>query len=98
MSGEFRGRQRRPKGDGGVSRRHDHPTCHDEDGNLIPDHDCRGRWSAQLELPRAPDGSRRRWVTYARTREEVEAKLADRILTEQRSAGVDNAPDGRLTQ
>lgn len=76
--------QRRTKGEGGVTQRHDHPTCpplltvgHDDDGKPIrerADHRCRGRYQATLDV--TIDGRRKRHTIYARTKAEAQVKLA----------------------
>jgi integrase len=77
--------QRRTKGEGGITQRHDHPTCPppvdtgevDDKGRPImerPAHRCRGRYQATLDV--MVDGRRRRKTIYARTKAEAQVKLA----------------------
>ena len=61
---------------GSVFRRHDHSTCPPPgpDGTR-PEHRCKGRWCATLELP-AEGGSRRRATFFGASQREVRDKLA----------------------
>ena len=70
--------RRRTRGDGGLYQRHDHPTCPplDDDGQR-PDHKCRGRWVANVEV--IVDGRRRRKSIYARTSTEARRKLTQAL-------------------
>jgi integrase len=70
--------KRRTKGDGGLTQRHDHPSCpeKDEDGTR-PEHRCRGRWQGTLDV--IIDGRRRRKYVYGRTQQEAKAKLTKAI-------------------
>ncbi len=65
---------RRTKGEGGISQRHDHPTCPPRIDGERADHRCRGRWQATLDV--IIDGRRKRKTIYARTKGEVQVKLA----------------------
>lgn len=67
--------QRRAKGDGGVTQRHDHPSCPPRDPatGQRPEHRCRGRWQATLDV--IIDGRRKRKTIYARTKAEAQVKL-----------------------
>lgn len=67
--------RRRTRGDGGLYQRHDHPTCPPlNDDGTRPEHRCRGRWVANIEV--FVDGKRRRKSIYARTSTEARRKLA----------------------
>lgn len=70
--------RRRTRGDGGLYQRHDHPTCPplDESGDR-PEHKCRGRWVANVEV--IVDGRRRRKSIYARTSTEARRKLTQAL-------------------
>lgn len=65
----------RTRGEGGITRRHNHPTCPPKppDGDR-PEHHCRGTWQATLDV--IVDGKRKRKTLYAGTKEEVRVKLA----------------------
>jgi integrase len=76
--------RRRTKGDGGITQRHDHPTCPPPIDGERPDHRCRGRWQATLDV--MVDGRRRRKTLYARTKAEAQTKL-NKALRE-RDAGA----------
>lgn len=65
--------RRRTKGDGGITQRHDHPTCPPPVDGERPDHRCRGRWQATLDV--IIDGRRKRRTLYARTKAEAQVKL-----------------------
>jgi integrase len=64
---------RRAKGDGGVTQRHDHPTCPPLVDGHRPEHRCRGRYQATLDV--IIDGRRKRKTIYARTKAEAQVKL-----------------------
>jgi integrase len=77
--------QRRTKGEGGISQRHDHATCPplvdtgevDEKGKPIrtrAPHRCRGRYMATLDV--VVDGRAKRKTIYAKTKAEAQVKLA----------------------
>jgi integrase len=76
--------RRRTKGDGGITQRHDHPTCPPPVDGERPDHRCRGRWQATLDV--IIDGRRRRKTLYAHTKAEAQTKL-NKALRE-RDAGA----------
>jgi integrase len=76
--------RRRTKGDGGITQRHDHPTCPPIADGIRPEHRCRGRWQATLDV--VVDGRRRRKTIYARTKAEAQTKL-NKALRE-RDAGA----------
>lgn len=67
--------KRRTKGDGGITQRHDHPTCppRDPDTGERPTHKCRGRWQGTIDV--WVDGRKRRKYVYGRTSKEVATKL-----------------------
>ena len=70
----------RTKGDGGLTQRHDHPSCPPPVDGKRPEHRCRGRWQATLDV--MVDGRRKRKTLYARTKAEANVKLA-RALRER---------------
>lgn len=76
--------RRRSKGDGGITQRHDHPTCPPMVDGERADHRCRGRWQATLDV--MVDGRRRRKTLYARTKAEAQTRL-NKALRE-RDAGA----------
>jgi len=126
--------ERRTKGDGGITQRHDHPTCpprerrarcnnyredldrscdgalHFRPGDLDapcdtcgarcgrmvadyidddferPDHRCRGRWQATLDV--IVDGRRKRKTIYAKTKAEARVKLAKALRERDQGALV----------
>lgn len=65
--------QRRTKGEGGISQRHDHATCPPLIDGERPEHRCRGRWQATLDV--IIDGRRKRKTLYAKTKAEANVKL-----------------------
>lgn len=77
--------KRRTKGSGGLTQRHDHPTCppKNPDGSR-PDHRCRGRWQGTLDVP--VNGRPRRKTIYGRTMAETRKKLDAAIR--ERDAGM----------
>lgn len=80
--------QRRTKGDGGLTQRHDHPTCppRDPDTGERPKHRCRGRWMATLDV--VIDGRRKRKTLYARTKAEAQVKLAKAVEEKRKGSLV----------
>lgn len=76
--------QRRAKGDGGISQRHDHPSCPPHIDGHRPEHRCRGRWQATLDV--IIDGRRKRKTIYAPTKAEAKVKLAKALR--DRDAGA----------
>lgn len=75
--------------EGSVFQRHDHPSCPpptiDDDGRKTwPEHRCRGRWVAVVDLGTVA-GKRRRRTAYAAT--EREAKAERRRLLRELDAG-----------
>lgn len=66
--------RRRGRGEGSVTQRHDHPTCPPAVDGTRPDHKCRGRWMATVDLG-IIDGKRRRKTAYGATRKEAAMKL-----------------------
>lgn len=77
--------ERQGRGDGGLYQRHDHPSCPPSVDGERPDHRCRGRWVAQVDL-RWQGGKRRRKVLYGRTRKE--AKIKRDTALRERDSGV----------
>lgn len=66
--------KRRTKGDGGLTQRHDHPTCPPiMDGKRVA-HKCRGRWVGTIDV--WIDGRKRRKYVYGKTSTEARRKLA----------------------
>ena len=67
----------RPSGEGSIYRRHDHPSCPPAgpDGQR-PEHRCRGRWTATIELPSVA-GRRRRATFFGTSHADVKQKLND---------------------
>ena len=65
----------RLSGEGSIYRRHDHATCPPPgpDGQR-PEHRCRGRWTATIELPPVA-GRRRRATFFGASHAEVKEKL-----------------------
>lgn len=66
---------RRQHGDGSIYQRHDHQSCPEPVGGERPEHRCRGRWAATVDLGWA-GGKRHRKTLYGKTRKEVVQKLA----------------------
>jgi integrase len=66
--------ERRTKGEGGITQRHDHATCPPSVDGKRPDHRCRGRWQATLDV--IVDGRPKRKTIYGRTKAEAQVKLA----------------------
>lgn len=64
---------RRAKGGGGISQRHDHPSCPPLVDGERAEHRCRGRYQATLDV--IIDGRRKRKTIYARTKAEAQVKL-----------------------
>lgn len=67
--------KRRTKGDGGLTQRHDHPTCPpiDPATGQRPEHRCRGRWQGTLDVE--INGRVRRKYVYGRTQAAAKVKL-----------------------
>lgn len=78
------GGQRRTKGDGGITQRHDHSSCPPAVDGVRPKHRCRGRWQATLKVE--VDGRPARKTLYAHTKEGARQKLAKAIA--DRDAGA----------
>lgn len=78
--------ERRTKGDGGITQRHDHPTCPPSVDGQRPDHRCRGRWQATLDV--IVDGRRKRKTIYAKTKAEARVKLAKALRERDQGALV----------
>lgn len=66
---------RRARGDGGITQRHDHPTCPPRVDGARPEHRCRGRWQATLKIEVDGDAPRR-LTLYAPTQKGARMKLA----------------------
>lgn len=64
----------RQRSTGGITQRHDHPSCPPLIEGERPDHRCRGRYQATLDV--IVDGRRKRKTIYARTKAEAQVKLA----------------------
>lgn len=77
--------QRRGKGDGSLSQRHDHPSCPPLIDGARAEHRCQGRWVGVLNLGWV-NGKRQRKVVYGRTRKEAQIKLA--TASNQRQTGT----------
>ena len=83
--------RRRGNGDGAIFQRHDHASCPAKgaDGRR-PDHRCRGRWVASVDLdPTGPQ--RRRKVLYASSREAVAKKLREAQQRLMEGAAVEDS-------
>lgn len=78
--------ERRTKGDGGITQRHDHPTCPPRVDGERAEHRCRGRWQATLDV--IVDGRRKRKTLYARTKAEARVKLAKALKERDQGALV----------
>lgn len=78
-------KRRRNRNDGGLYQRHDHWSCPPiaDDGER-PEHTCRGRWVANIEV--VVDGKRRRKSIYRRTQKEAQAEL--RKALREKDAGT----------
>ena len=74
----------RQRATGGITQRHDHATCPPAADGARPDHRCRGRWQATLDV--MVDGRRKRKTLYARTKAEAQVKLAKALR--ERDAGA----------
>ncbi|MGZ0147183.1 tyrosine-type recombinase/integrase [Kribbella sp. WER1] len=77
---------RRRKGEGSISRMHDHPTCPPvgRDGNR-PEHECRGRFRARMWVT-TMIGERTRPTLYGKTEREVINKLKELTAKEVTNA------------
>jgi integrase len=80
---------RRRKGEGSITRFHNHPTCPPvgPDG-VRPDHDCKGKHRAQVWVVTGK-GSRTRKTVYGDTEREVMGKLKKLHADEQQGHIVD---------
>jgi integrase len=74
----------RTKGEGGITQRHDHPSCPPSVEGKRPEHRCRGRWQATLDV--IIDGRRKRKTIYASTKGEAQVKLQKALR--ERDAGA----------
>lgn len=70
--------KRRPRGEGGIYQRHDHPSCPPLIDGERADHRCQGRWVGTLDI-RLGDNTRRRKNVYGRTKKEAQVKLAQAL-------------------
>jgi integrase len=77
--------RRRTKDDGGLGRRHDHPTCPPlgQDGTR-PRHNCHGRYYGKLTV--VVEGKRRVKYVYGRSQREARIKLE--VAKRQRAEGT----------
>lgn len=84
--------ERRPRGEGAVYQRHDHPGCPppDADGHR-PRHRCQGRWVAVVDLGWSA-GRRNRRTFYGRTQKEVRIKLATALAERSHGTLLARAP------
>lgn len=80
---------RRHKGEGSITRFHNHATCPPvgPDG-VRPEHECRGKYRAQVWVVTAK-GSRKRKTVYGSTEREVVGKLKKLHAAEQQGTVVD---------
>lgn len=65
--------KRRTKGDGGLTQRHDAPTCPPIVDGVRADHRCQGRWQGTLDV--RIDGKVRRKYVYGKTQAIARQKL-----------------------
>lgn len=65
---------RRNRGEGSITRRHDHATCPPAVDGVRPDHDCQGRWQGSVDFG-WHKGKRVRRTVYGRTKTEVVSKV-----------------------
>lgn len=70
--------KRRGSGEGSISQRHDHATCPPVVGGRRPEHSCRGRWVAMVDLG-YHNGKRKRRAIYGATRKEAAIKLQEAL-------------------
>lgn len=83
--------KRRTKGDGGLTQRHDHPTCPPlVDGDRAK-HTCRGRWAGTLDVE-LPNGRTKRKYVYGRTQAEAKKKLDAARRARDAGTLVTNSP------
>lgn len=71
---------------GGITQRHDHPTCPAPVDGQRPKHKCRGRYQATLDV--MVDGRRKRKTIYATTKAEAQVKLAKALRDREAGALV----------
>lgn len=76
----------RTKGEGGITQRHDAPSCPPLIDGHRPEHRCRGRWQATLDV--IIDGRRKRKTIYAKTKGEARVKLAKALRERDQGALV----------
>lgn len=76
----------RQRATGGITQRHDHPSCPPMIDGERAKHRCRGRYQATLDV--IIDGRRKRKTIYARTKAEANAKLQKAVLDKNRGALV----------
>lgn len=68
--------KRRTRGDGGLYQRHDHPSCPPRDDNGDrPEHRCRGRWVATVNVKIEGKPKARKYI-YGRTQADAKRQLA----------------------
>jgi integrase len=80
--------KRRTKGDGGLTQRHDHPTCPPLVDDLRPKHACQGRWVGTVDADDPGTGRRRRKYVYGRTQKEAARKLKAAVTERDRGTLV----------
>src|SRR5690349_5759732 len=83
--------QRRSKGEGGITQKHDHSSCPPLIDGARADHRCRGRWMAQVDLSR-PGEPRKRKTVYGHTKAEVQTKLRKTIRDRDQGVAVLSSP------
>jgi integrase len=76
--------KRRTRGDGGLTQRHDHPTCPPAVNGERPEHRCQGRWQGTLRVIEA--GNTKTKYVYGRTQKETKRKLDE--ARAQKAAGT----------
>jgi integrase len=78
--------KRRHKGDGGITRRHDHPTCPPIVNGIRPEHHCRGRYQGTVQITNPVTGRKVKKYVYGRTSKDVAQKVKATIR--QRDTGT----------
>ncbi|MGZ4775847.1 MAG: tyrosine-type recombinase/integrase, partial [Oryzihumus sp.] len=78
--------KRRTKGDGGLTQRHDHPTCPPLVDGKRAKHSCQGRWVGTVDADDPLTGKRRRKYLYGHTQKEVARKL--KVAVAERDRGT----------
>ena len=74
--------RRRTKGDGGLTQRHDHPSCPAPVDGVRPEHRCRGRWQGTIDVV-GSDGKTRRKYVYGRTQEIARRRLREAVKAKE---------------